>query len=78
MSTVSGTLSGSAAGYLGGSQWVTPPGSAAGGTWRIDVFQVTVSGTLGGGGSGSGSISGSTAVVTNVQPTIILNQMIRI
>jgi microcystin-dependent protein len=76
---VSGSLSGSAAGYLGGSQW-DADGQCAGGTMAgpDDVYQVTVSGTLVGGGSGSGSISGSTATVTNVQPTIILNQMIRI
>jgi microcystin-dependent protein len=76
---VSGSLTGSAAGYLGGSQW-DADGQRAGGTMAgpDDVYQVVVSGTLGGGGSGSGSISGSTATVTNVQPTIILNQMIRI
>jgi microcystin-dependent protein len=76
---VSGSLSGSAAGYLGGAQW-DADGQRPGGTMAgpDDVYQVTVSGTLGGGGSGSGSISGSTATVTNVQPTIILNQMIRI
>ena len=76
---VSGTLTGSAAGYLGGSQW-DADGQRAGGTMAgpDDIYRVTVSGTLGGGGSGSGSISGSTATVTNVQPTIILNQMIRI
>jgi len=76
---VSGSLSGSAAGYLGGAQW-DADGQRAGGTMAgpDDVYHVTVSGTLGGGGSGSGSISGSTTTVTNVQPTIILNQMIRI
>jgi hypothetical protein len=40
--------------------------------------QVLVSGALGGSGSGSGSISGSTSSATNVQPTIILNQIIKL
>jgi microcystin-dependent protein len=69
--TVSGSLSGN----------ITTAGSNFGGGFFVGASvgdQVSVSGALGGSGSGSGSISGSTATVTNVQPTIILNQMIRI
>ena len=69
--TVSGSMSGN----------ITTAGSNFGGGFFVGASvgdQVSVSGALGGSGSGSGSISGSTATVTNVQPTIILNQMIRI
>jgi microcystin-dependent protein len=69
--TVSGSMSGN----------ITTAGSNFGGGSFVGASvgdQVSVSGALGGSGSGSASISGSTATVTNVQPTIILNQMIRI
>ena len=72
--TVSGTLSGnaSATDFEGNFS----PGAAFVGSGSS--FPVTVSGAMSGSGGGSGSISGNTATVTNVQPTIILNQMIRI
>jgi microcystin-dependent protein len=72
--TVSGTLSGSASAtdFEGNFS----PGAAFVGSGSS--FPVTVSGAMSGSGGGSGSISGNTATVTNVQPTIILNQMIRI
>ena len=72
--TVSGTLGGSASAtdFEGNFS----PGAAFVGSGSS--FPVTVSGALTGSGGGSGSISGNTATVTNVQPTIILNQMIRI
>jgi microcystin-dependent protein len=79
--SATGTLTGSANGYLGGSQW-DATGQAAGSHMAgpDDTYAVSVGGTLGvsASGSGSGSASGSTAAVTNVQPTLILNQMIRI
>jgi hypothetical protein len=72
--TVGGTLSGSASAtdFEGNFS----PGAAFVGSGSS--FPVTVSGAMSGSGGGSGSISGNTATVTNVQPTIILNQMIRI
>ena len=72
--TVSGTLSGSASAtdFEGNFS----PGAAFVGSGSS--FPVTVSGAMSGSGGGSGSISGNTTTVTNVQPTIILNQMIRI
>jgi microcystin-dependent protein len=72
--TVSGTLSGnaSATDFEGNFS----PGAAFVGSGSS--FPVTVSGAMSGSGGGSGSISGNTTTVTNVQPTIILNQMIRI
>ena len=81
--SVSGSASVSVSVTVGGSLSgnITTAGSNFGGGFFVGASvgdQVSVSGTLGGGGSGSGSISGSTAIVTNVQPTIILNQMIRI
>jgi microcystin-dependent protein len=73
--TVSGSLSG------GADPSVAEVAAAASGTGASFVghsHTVTVSGSMTGSGGGSGSISGSTSAVTNVQPTMVLNQMIAI
>jgi microcystin-dependent protein len=81
--SISGSASVSVSVTVGGSLGggiVTAGSTFGGGSFVGASFgdQVSVSGSLNGSGGGSGSISGSTATVTNVQPTIILNQMIRI
>jgi microcystin-dependent protein len=81
--SVSGSASVSVSVTVGGSLGggIVTAGSTFGGGSFVGASvgdQVSVSGSLNGSGAGSGSISGSTATVTNVQPTIILNQMIRI
>jgi microcystin-dependent protein len=77
--SVSVTVSGGLGGTTGGSSSLTAQ-LANGNDWTAKINggteSVSVAGSLSGGGSGS--ISGSTAAVTNVQPTIILNKMIRI
>jgi microcystin-dependent protein len=65
--TLGGTINGAGSVFGGGSN----PGSSVG-------DPVTVGGTLIGGGSGGNSMTGSTSAVTNVQPTIILNQIIKL
>jgi microcystin-dependent protein len=65
--TLGGTINGAGSVFGGGPN----PGSSVG-------DPVTVGGSLNGSGSGANSMTGSTSAVTNVQPTIILNQMIRI
>jgi microcystin-dependent protein len=81
--SISGSASVSVSVTVGGSLGggIVTAGSTFGGGSFVGASvgdQVSVSGSLNGSGGGSGSISGSTATVTNVQPTIILNQMIRI
>jgi microcystin-dependent protein len=74
--SVSGTLNGTAHGYQGGTI-SDAAGSSGQSNIEADVsLAVSVSGSL--GGNASGTLGGSTAAVTNVQPTLILNQMIRI
>lgn len=72
--TVSGALNGQ---IITGSS--SAGGSAGGSTYAVLNDQVQVSGSLGGGGTGtaSGSLGGATAGVTNVQPTIVLNLLIK-
>jgi microcystin-dependent protein len=65
--TLGGTINGAGSVFGGGSN----PGSSVG-------DPVTVGGTLTGGGSGGNTMTGSTSAVTNVQPTIILNQIIKL
>jgi microcystin-dependent protein len=70
--SVSGSLSGTAHGYLGGTIGDADGNSGASLIFTDVTLAVAVGGTLNGSGSGA------TSVVTNVQPTIVLNQMIRI
>jgi hypothetical protein len=74
--TVSGTLTGSNTTNIGNTSWQDGPGGSHTACDQIFAGQipVSVSGSL--VGSGSGSISGATSPVTNVQPTILVPAII--
>lgn len=74
--TVSGSLSGGASGFDGSFVAAAPSGGGAAPQSHTHP-SVTVSGSLGGSGSGGTSLGGSSSTVSNVQPTILMNVMIK-
>jgi microcystin-dependent protein len=76
------TVGVSVSGSLGGGadpsgQEVAAAASGSGASAVSHSHGVTVSGTLNGSGNGGNSMSGATNVVSNVQPTILMNMMIK-
>lgn len=76
--SVSGGISGSASGTLTGQAYANGTAGAGSGAGPMcaDAAPVSVSGTLGVGGSFSGTGSGSTATFNIVQPTIAIDVVI--
>lgn len=72
--TVSGSLTG---GADPSGQEVAAAASGSGASSVGHTHNVTVGGALSGSGNGGNSMSGATAAVSNVQPTIAMNVMIK-